>query len=87
VVDRIRLWFIEFDSSLSNLILVYRIQFWFTDFRGMSRRPTDRYDAQISESKGGVHHHRWLDTFDTAEDAARAYDRKKYYCISLPQCT
>uniref|UniRef100_A0ACD5YN32 Uncharacterized protein n=1 Tax=Avena sativa TaxID=4498 RepID=A0ACD5YN32_AVESA len=42
-----------------------------TEFVGVSRRQNGKYGAQISRSKGFV---RWLGTFDTAEEAARAFD-------------
>ncbi|KAM0891222.1 hypothetical protein ACQ4PT_026538 [Festuca glaucescens] len=43
-------------------------------FRGVSQQPSGRYGAQIRESKGKAHTHRWLGTFDNAEDATRALD-------------
>uniref|UniRef100_A0A453NEA0 AP2/ERF domain-containing protein n=1 Tax=Aegilops tauschii subsp. strangulata TaxID=200361 RepID=A0A453NEA0_AEGTS len=42
-----------------------------TEFRGVSRTPAGNYGARIEHSKGQK---RWLGTFDTAEEAARAYD-------------
>ncbi|KAK1614899.1 hypothetical protein QYE76_020416 [Lolium multiflorum] len=41
-----------------------------TEFRGVQRRLSGKYGAQIRHSKA----HTWLGSFDTAEDAARAYD-------------
>ncbi|KAM0853059.1 hypothetical protein ACQ4PT_051339 [Festuca glaucescens] len=41
------------------------------EFRGVYRERYDRYGAQIRHSKGEA---RWLGTYDTVEDAARAYD-------------
>ncbi|KAM0853060.1 hypothetical protein ACQ4PT_051340 [Festuca glaucescens] len=41
-----------------------------TEFRGVQRRLGGKYGAQIGHSKAQT----WLGSFDTAEDAARAYD-------------